>query len=88
MTAAGGAHGVVAAAIFRAIDGLVERNALGMCFADRTGFQLPGLDDTVRSPDAAYVRADCLASRCRSRSSSSDWPCELLRLCFPLPSLR
>ncbi|MGH7620125.1 MAG: Uma2 family endonuclease, partial [Gemmatimonadaceae bacterium] len=60
MTPAGGAHGVIAAAVFRALDAFVEANALGMCFADNTGFRLPGLDDTVRSPDAAFVRADRL----------------------------
>jgi Uma2 family endonuclease len=60
MTPAGGAHGVVAAAVFRALDRFVEDNQLGMCFSDNTGFALPGLDNTVRSPDAAFVKADRL----------------------------
>lgn len=60
MTTAGGAHGVVAAAIFRALDRFVEENHLGMCFSDNTGFALPGIENTVRSPDAAFVRADRL----------------------------
>ena len=60
MTPASGAHGAVAAAIFRAIDRFVEDNHLGMCFADNTGFALPGIENTVRSPDAAFVRAERL----------------------------
>jgi Uma2 family endonuclease len=60
MTPAGGAHGVVAAAIFRALDRFVEDNHLGMCFSHNTGFALPGVENTVRSPDAAFVRLDRL----------------------------
>ena len=63
VTPAGGAHGVVAAAIFRALDAFVEHHGLGICFADNTGFQLPGRDDTVRSPDAAFVRAERLPAK-------------------------
>lgn len=60
MTPGGGAHGVIAAAIFRALDRFVEDNQLGMCFSDNTGFALPGVENTVRSPDAAFVRRDRL----------------------------
>jgi Uma2 family endonuclease len=56
MTPAGGGHGL----IFSALSSFVESHELGMCFPDGTGFQLPGLGDTVRSPDAAFVRADRL----------------------------
>jgi Uma2 family endonuclease len=57
LTPAGGAHGVIAGNIFAALHAFVEARRLGRCFADNTGFLLPGLGDTVRSPDAAFVRA-------------------------------
>jgi Uma2 family endonuclease len=38
----------------------VARFGHGQCFPDNTGFQLPGLVNTVRSPDAAFVRRDKL----------------------------
>ncbi|HEY4216816.1 MAG TPA: Uma2 family endonuclease [Gemmatimonadaceae bacterium] len=60
MTPASGAHGAVAGAIFAALNAFVEARQLGVCFPDNTGFELPGLDDTVRSPDVAFVRADRL----------------------------
>ena len=60
MTPASGAHGVVAGALFRALDAFVEERKLGLAFPDNTGFQLPGLADTVRSPDAAFVANDRL----------------------------
>lgn len=60
MTPASGAHGVVAGTLFAALNTFVEHRKLGMCFPDNTGFQLPGLGDTVRSPDVAFVRADRL----------------------------
>ena len=60
MTPASGAHGVVAGALFRALDAFVEERNLGLCFPDNTGFLLPGLGDTVRSPDVAFVTADQL----------------------------
>ncbi|HEY0780171.1 MAG TPA: Uma2 family endonuclease [Gemmatirosa sp.] len=54
---AGGRHGGIAANVFRALDRYVEPRALGRCFTDGTGFALPPGDDTVRSPDAAFVSA-------------------------------
>ena len=62
MTPAGGAHGAVVGALFRAVDAFVEERKLGLCFPDNTGFLLPGLGDTVRSPDVAYVAAGRLPS--------------------------
>src|SRR5215475_6794836 len=61
MTPASGVHGIVAGRIFVALNAFVEERELGLCFPDNIGFQLPGLDDTVRSPDAAFVRADRLS---------------------------
>lgn len=60
MTPASGAHGVVAGVLFAALNAFVEERQIGMCFPDNTGFQLPGLGDTVRSPDVAFVRAEQL----------------------------
>jgi Uma2 family endonuclease len=58
LTPAGGAHGLLAGRVFAALNAFVEAHTLGICFPDNTGFELPGLVDTVRSPDAAFVRAD------------------------------
>ena len=60
MTPASGSHGVVAGTIVAALNAFVESRELGMCFPDNTGFLLPGLGDTVRSPDVAFVRAERL----------------------------
>lgn len=60
MTPASGAHGVVAGALFAALNVFVEERKLGLCFPDNTGFLLPGLENTVRSPDAAFVANDRL----------------------------
>ena len=60
MAPASGAHGAVAGAIFASVDAFVEQRQLGVCFPDNTGFALPGIESTVRSPDMAFVRADRL----------------------------
>jgi Uma2 family endonuclease len=57
MSPAGGIHGLVAGRVFALINTFVEQHRLGLCFADNTGFELAGLPDTVRSPDAAFVSA-------------------------------
>ncbi len=60
MTPAGGAHGVIAGVLFAALNRFVEERHLGLCLPDNTGFLLPNLEDTVRSPDVAFIRADRL----------------------------
>lgn len=55
MTPASGRHGLIVGAIFSALDPYVEANRLGLCFPGITGFDLPGLEATVRSPDLAFV---------------------------------
>ena len=63
MSPASGAHGVVSANVFRALDAYVRAQGLGLCFTDGLGYKLPipdAEDDTVRSPDASFVRADRL----------------------------
>ncbi|MEO8621987.1 MAG: Uma2 family endonuclease [bacterium] len=60
MTPASGPHGVIVGTLFAALNQFVETHQLGLCFPDNTGFQLPNLEDTVRSPDVAFIRADRL----------------------------
>lgn len=60
MTPASGAHGLVSGNVFRLLSVHVNERRLGHCFADSTGFELPGVPDTVRAPDASFVRADRL----------------------------
>lgn len=43
--------------IFRPLDAHVEARGLGEVFFDGTGFALPQRNDTLRSPDLAFVRA-------------------------------
>jgi Uma2 family endonuclease len=57
MTAAGAAHGIIAGTVFAALNAFVETHSSGVCFPDNTGFSLPGLGDTVRSPDVSFVSA-------------------------------
>ena len=57
MSPTGGAHGQIVKNVLRALDRFVAERGLGECFADNVGFALPRRDDTVRSPDAAFVPA-------------------------------
>ena len=60
MSPASPAHGLVSGKIFHLLATYVTANQLGVCFADNTGYTLPNLENTVRAPDASYVRADRL----------------------------
>lgn len=63
MTPAGGRHNIVAGRIFTRLSAFVESHGLGMVFTDNLGFYLPlpgAIRDTVRAPDASYVRHDRL----------------------------
>jgi Uma2 family endonuclease len=60
MTPAGGAHGLVSGNAFRLLSTYVREHSLGRCFADSTGFELPSVLNTVRAPDASFVRASRL----------------------------
>src|SRR3954470_5269899 len=57
MSPASGIHGVVCGNVFTALNDFVRAHPIGRAFLDNTGFQLLGLPDTVRSPDAAFVSA-------------------------------
>lgn len=52
-----GPHGRIARNVFRPLDAYVESHRLGEVFFDGTGFALPPRNDTMRSPDVAFVRA-------------------------------
>jgi Uma2 family endonuclease len=60
MTPASLGHGLVSGTVFRLLSTYVWQHRLGACFADSTGFTLPNLFNTVRAPDASFVRADRL----------------------------
>src|ERR1019366_6653323 len=55
---AGFAHGVVAARIGRRLSEFVDSRSLGLVFAAETGFTLARTPDTVRAPDAGFVRRE------------------------------
>jgi Uma2 family endonuclease len=58
MTPAGGLHGRVAMNVGISLGHHVRAGDLGMVFAAETGFRLAADPDTVRAPDAAFVRKD------------------------------
>ena len=60
MSPASPVHGLVSARIVHLIATYLSTHQLGVCFADSTGYALPNLDNTVRAPDASFVRADRL----------------------------
>ncbi|MBK8974877.1 MAG: Uma2 family endonuclease [Planctomycetes bacterium] len=57
MSPAGARHGAVAARALMLLMQHVEERGLGTVFAAETGFVLARDPDTVRAPDAAFVRA-------------------------------
>lgn len=61
MSPHGGHHGRVAMKIGRLLGNFVEEHELGEVFAAETGFLLATNPDTVRAPDAAFLRADRFA---------------------------
>jgi Uma2 family endonuclease len=60
VTNAGWWHGAVAAAVCELLRTHVRTHGLGLVFAAETGFLLERGPDTVRSPDAAFVRTERL----------------------------
>jgi Uma2 family endonuclease len=61
LTAAHWEHGKIAGRVFARLLAHAEPGGLGECFPDNVGFRLaiPGATgDTIRSPDAAFVRAE------------------------------
>ena len=58
MTPAGNVHGRVAMNIGTALNNHVKAHDLGVVYAAETGFRLATDPDTVRAPDAAFVRRE------------------------------
>lgn len=50
-------HGAIASRLAHFLTDFVYRNALGVVFAQDTGFQIASNPDTVRAPDAAFLTA-------------------------------
>ncbi len=60
MSPAGSIHGTLALRLGAAIQVFAEGNDLGYTFAAETGFLLETSPDTVRAPDASFVRTERL----------------------------
>jgi Uma2 family endonuclease len=58
MTPAGADHGSVGAEIIISLGAHVKKYRLGKVYNSDTGFRISRNPDTVRSPDAAFVRAE------------------------------
>ncbi len=58
MAPAGGRHGMIAVDIATSLNQHVKAHNLGRVFAAETGFVLASDPDTVRAPDAAFVRRE------------------------------
>ncbi len=58
MSPAGADHGSVAAAILVSLGTYVKQKQLGRVYAAETGFRIARNPDTVRAPDAAFVRSE------------------------------
>jgi Uma2 family endonuclease len=63
MSPAGAEHGVVALRIGAALVQFVDKNELGAVFGAETGFKIDVNPDTVRAPDASFVRKSRLGTR-------------------------
>lgn len=71
MSPAGHPHGQVAMRVGWRLGEYVERNDLGATFAAETGFRLESDPDTVRAPDAAFVRKERLPE---GEGTRAYWP--------------
>lgn len=63
MAPAGFEHGRVAAAFVAALRAFVRPAGLGVVLSSETGFTIGRDPDTVRAPDAAFIRADRVPPR-------------------------
>jgi Uma2 family endonuclease len=58
MSPAGAPHGVVAARLAQFLGQFVDAHDLGLVFGAETGFTIERDPDTVRAPDASFVRKE------------------------------
>ncbi len=63
MPPAGFEHGIRSVKIGRHLDAHVEKHGLGCVCGAETGFTIARNPDTVRAPDAAFVRREAIAER-------------------------
>lgn len=71
MTPAGDVHGYLALRIASRLERHVDANNLGRTYASETGFKISSEPDTVRAPDAAFVRRERVEKAGRVRGY---WP--------------
>jgi len=62
MTPAGFEHGRIAGAITGLLIDFVKQHSLGVVTGGKTGFQIASDPDTVRAPDAAFIRSQRIPS--------------------------
>jgi Uma2 family endonuclease len=60
MAPAGHLHGRVAINVTTPLDRHVRAHHLGVVYAAETGFKLASNPDTVRAPDVAFIRRECV----------------------------
>jgi Uma2 family endonuclease len=58
MPPTGGEHGAITMSLGFLLNAHVRKNNLGVVFAAETGFKIASDPDTVRAPDAAFVRRE------------------------------
>jgi len=58
MSPSGARHGRIAAEIVGSLVAHMKRNRSGAVYSSETGFRIARQPDTVRAPDAAFVRSD------------------------------
>ncbi len=63
MSPAGSEHGMIALRIGRLLLDYVERRGLGVVLGAETGFKIASDPDTVRAPDAAFIRAERIGDK-------------------------
>ncbi|HET8772564.1 MAG TPA: Uma2 family endonuclease [Thermoanaerobaculia bacterium] len=72
MSPSGASHGSTAAEIIASLATHVKQHGLGKVYASETGFRIGHNPDTVRAPDAAFVRADRVVSTSRFFDGAPD----------------
>ncbi|MBN1395882.1 MAG: Uma2 family endonuclease [Pirellulales bacterium] len=63
MSPAGAEHGMIAATIGGILRDYVKRRSLGVVLGTETGFKISTDPDTVRAPDAAFIRAERIGEK-------------------------
>lgn len=71
MTPSGGEHGIIAATLAHLVRSFVSARGLGLVFGAEAGFQISSDPDTVRAPDLAFVRRECIP---QSGIPTGFWP--------------